>query len=295
MQRAGERLTHSSVIETLDWLIEYWPDLVESRLPMATRRPWQTPHLDAEARELLDAAAALDRYFRNPLGVRESPAPLDVNVLQTILDVLVHADDLAAELGEWGRLPPTAVGQLDARPYLSFARACLAAEYEDLGEPGPWSEWAEPRVHRMYESVARALAMLYTGQVVRVLCPWCGGRTPENPIGGAYTWQVTVLPGDQVAIICRGECEPPPGEAGTWIGGQPCWPLAQWGWLGKRVRKTAMLDQLAARINEQLPALRIALRQVAEWDAKVNEDSEQARQRMVEQIEEQRVKGSGRA
>ncbi|WP_113699169.1 hypothetical protein [Nonomuraea lactucae] len=228
-------------IETLDWLIEYWPDLLDARLPMATRRPWQTPTLDAEGKELLDAAAYLDRYFRNPLGVRESPAPLDVNVLQTVLDVLVHADDLAAELGEWSVRPLLAspgMGELDARPYLAYARARLAEEQEDLGEPGPWSEWAEPIVHRVYESVARALAMLYTGQTVRVICPWCLGRTAENPIGGEYTWRIHELPGrpPQIAIICHGQCEPPQREVGTWWGGKPCWPLWDWERLAKRVR-----------------------------------------------------------
>ncbi|MEU4234167.1 hypothetical protein AB0F17_58675 [Nonomuraea sp. NPDC026600] len=230
-------MSRTTVVETLDWLIEYWPDLVEARLPMATKRPWQTPApLDAEGRELRDAAAYLDRYFRNPLGVRESPAPLDVNVLQTILDVLVHADDLAAELAEWGQLAPPGVGDLDARPYLRFARARLVDEHDDLGEPGPWSEWAEPIVWRMYESVARSLAMLYTGQTIRLLCPWCDGRTPETPVGGAYTWRVVTLPGNQIAIVCHGICEPPPREVGTWWGGQPCWPISEWERLARYVR-----------------------------------------------------------
>jgi hypothetical protein len=88
----------------------------------------------------------------------------------------------------------------------------------------------------MYEQVARALSMLYTGQTIRVLCPWCDGRTPEQPVGGAYTWRVTVLPGNQVAIICTGVCEPPAREVGTWWQGAPCWPISDWARLAKHVR-----------------------------------------------------------
>lgn len=231
-------MTHPT-IETLDWLIEYWPDLVEARLPLATRPPRQTRELDAEGRELRDAEAAMDTYFRTELGLSKSPAPLDINVLQTALDVLVQADDLAAELTEWSVGPsplPPGLGDLDARPYLHAIRARLHDEHHDLGEPGPWHEHVEPRIYRMYEQVGRALAMFYTGQVVRALCPWCGGRTFEQPIGGAWTWKVTVLPNDQVAIICVGtNCDPPPEQVGTWWGSQPCWPILQWPKLAKHV------------------------------------------------------------
>ena len=224
----------NSTVETLDWLIEYWPDLIEARLPMATRRPWQQAELSTEARQLRDFEARIDWATRNPLALGESPAPLDIAILQTALDVLVAADDLAAALGPECVCPilaPPGPGQLDARPWLRYAHARL----DELGEA--WQDWAAPKAHRMYEQVARALAMLYTGQTIRVICPWCEGRTPEQPVGGAYTWTVVTLPGDQIAIVCSGVCEPPPRDVGTWWRGQPCWPLPDWERLAKRVRR----------------------------------------------------------
>lgn len=275
----------TNTIETLDWLIEYWPDLLEARLPMATRRPWQTPHLDAEARELIDATAALDRYFRNPLGVQESPAPIDVNVLQVVLDVLVAADDLAALLGPECMCPVLASpgpGQLDARPWLRYA----AARLHELGEA--WQTWTADKVHRMYEAVARALAMKYDGQTIKVICPWCLGRTAEAPIGGAYTWRVVTLPGEQIAIVCHGLCEPPQREVGTWWGGQPCWPLADWERLAKHVRATGHTSHVMVAFRLSMTAHRITA-------PTTEPDPEEVRQRLVEQIEESRAKGSGRA
>lgn len=229
----------NSVIETLDWLVEYWSDLLEARMPLTTSQPRHAGDLSTAARAERDEQARAERIERSTLAIGESPAPVDINVLSTILDVLVRADDLAADLTEWGVAPvlaPPGWGQLDAVPYLARIRACLLAEIHDLDEPGPWHELAELQVHRMYEQTARCLAMLYTGQTVRVLCPWCGGHTPESPAGGAWTWRVHELPGGQIAIVCHGICEPPQREVGTWWGGAPCWPISEWARLARHVR-----------------------------------------------------------
>ncbi|MFB4276057.1 hypothetical protein ACBJ59_12235 [Nonomuraea sp. MTCD27] len=227
--------------------------MVEARLPMATRPPRQTRELDAAGRELRDAQAAMDVYFRTELGLSVSPAPLDINILQTALDVLVQADDLAYELSEPSLCPapcPPGLGDLDARPYLRTIRACLVDEHDDLGEPGPWFEHAGERVYRMYEQVGRALAMFYTGQVVKAVCPWCSGRTGDMPVGGAYTWRVEVLPNDQVAIMCYGvNCNPPADQVGTWLWGQPCWPITMWPKLAKHVMPE---HERAARAREAI-------------------------------------------
>lgn len=222
-----------TVVATLEWVIEYWPDLVEARMPLTTKPLRQTRTISAEEIVLRDAQAQMERYFRNNLSWGESPAPVDVDVLQTVLDIVVYADDLAAELGPPAGcriLAPPGLGQLDARPWLHYAMA-------RLGElPDEWAEWASPIVEKIHERTARALGMLYHGQTVKVVCPWCDGRTEENPVGGAHTWSVEVLPSNQVAIVCHGvNCNPPADVVGTWLWGKPCWPITVWERLAHHV------------------------------------------------------------
>lgn len=223
-----------NVVETLEWVVEYWPDLVDARMPLTTRPLQQTRTVSRDEQELRDGQAAIERYFRNPLAWGESPAPVDVDVLQTALDVVVLADDLAAELGPPALCPilaPPRLGQMDARPWLTYALARLT-ELDD-----EWSEWAWPIVQRIYERTARVLGMLYHGQTVKVVCPWCSGRTEDAPVGGAFTWRVEVLPGNQIAIVCHGtNCSPPDEQVGTWIWGKPCWPITVWQKLAHHVQ-----------------------------------------------------------
>lgn len=221
------------VVANLEWVIEYWPDLVESRLPLTTKPLRQTRTFTRDEKDLRDGQAAIERHFRNSLAWGESPAPVDVDILQTLLDVVVYADDLAAELGPECMCPvlaPPGLGDLDARPWLSYALARL----HEL--PDEWHEYAWPVVERMHERAARCLAEIYHGQTVKVFCPWCDGRTQDAPVGGAYTWQVEVLPNNQVAIVCRGvNCNPPVEHVATWLWGQPCWPITSWGKLAAHV------------------------------------------------------------
>lgn len=221
------------VVANLEWVIEYWPDLIEARLPLATKPLRQTRTISKEEIVLRDAAAQIERYFRNPLSWGESPAPVDVNVLQILFDVVVHADDLAAELGPVTLCPilaPPGLGELDARPWLRYSLARL----QEL--PEEWAEYAWPLIERIHQRAAHALAMLYHGQTVKVVCPWCQGRTDEDPVGGAHTWKVEVLPNNHVAIICHGvNCNPPAEHVGTWLWGKPCWPITTWERLAKHV------------------------------------------------------------
>ncbi|MBG0830531.1 hypothetical protein HS041_22475 [Planomonospora sp. ID67723] len=208
------------VIADLEWVIEYWEDLVESRIP-GTRRPWRQPTLSAAAREARDAQARVERFERTALSLGESPAPVDVEILTTALSLLVAADDLAAEIAPTvmcPTLPPPGPGDLDARPYLRLVAGNLTEEFsEHVGETARW----------MVDQVARALCLVYDGQTLDVECPWC------SEIG---VWRVRELPGGLVAIVCHGVCEPPAREVGTWWGGQPVWPIADWERLSKHVQ-----------------------------------------------------------
>lgn len=210
----------TDVVADLEWVIEYWPDLIESRIP-GTRRPWRQPHLTPEALAERDAQARIERFERSMLSLGASPAPVDVAILSTTLDLIVHADDLAAVVSyavSGPCLPPPGPGDLDARPYLLYAARHL---------PDDLVEHAAPIAHRMVEQVAAALCMVYAGQHLDVTCPWCGEQD---------VWRVRELPGGQVAIVCEGVCEPPAREVGTWWGGQPVWPISDWERLARHIQ-----------------------------------------------------------
>lgn len=221
----------SDAQDGLAWLIEYWPDLLEARLP-GTPRPWRYEPLTPAQRAARDEEARIERLERTADALGESPAPVDVGVLSTALELLVRADDLAAAIAEHAGvdiLSPPRFGQLDARPYLEYARRHLTLDLE---------EWAAPIVQSMVEKVAAILGLVVDGQLLAVVCPWCRGVTDEQPVGGAHTWRVRELPGGQVAIVCEsGHCEPPPREVGTWWGGRPCWPMSEWERLARLVHE----------------------------------------------------------
>ncbi|WP_219512787.1 hypothetical protein [Nonomuraea ceibae] len=230
----------------------YWPDLHSQRL-LGTPAPFRRPRLTADERDARDHEAWLERLDRTADAIGVSPAPVRVPVLDLITDLLVDIVHLADELGlvlMCPVLPPPSTGLADARPWLVYALARLA-------EPAVTHElalWAYVRTRAMVATIARALALVYDGQALDVVCPWCRGVTPETPAGGGTTWRVRDLLSrhdcvhgepdrrfchqcpQQIAIVCENACEPPSKDVGTWWRGCPCWPLYEWDWLAKRVR-----------------------------------------------------------
>lgn len=222
----------NEVVADLEWCMAYWPDLVEARLPMATKRPWRQPQLSPEAKWKRDFDARIDWALRSTHALAEAPAPVDVTVLQAALDILVDADDLAAKVAEHAGLPvlpPPDLSTLDAWPYLAYAAAHMTDDW--------LARWAEPITRRMVAKIAQSLCMVYDGQTLAVTCPWCA----ETGV-----WRVQELPGGQVAIVCHGVCEPPAKEVGTWWGGQPVWPISDWERLAKHVRAAEERERIAS-------------------------------------------------
>ncbi|MET7333291.1 hypothetical protein [Nonomuraea sp. NPDC005650] len=219
-----------NVVANLEWVVEYWPDLVDARIP-GTRRPWRQIELTPEARAELDEQARIERFERSMLSLGASPAPLDVNVLQAVLDMLVQADDLAAAIaGHYGRgwLPSPGPGELDARPYLLYAARHL---------PEQLVEQVAPVAAAMVDRVASLLCMVYDGQHLDVECPWCHNTD---------VWRVRELPGGMVAVVCEGVCEPPLDQVGTWWGGQPVWPIQDWPRLARLIHAAEEREKLAS-------------------------------------------------
>lgn len=227
------------VVEDLQWVAAYWEDLTDSRLP-GSPRPWRHQHLTSDQQLERDRQAWQERLDRSSLAPGEHPAPLDLGILDTMLDVLVRADDLAAAVALHAGvqpLNPPRLAETDARPYLEFAAKHLSDDF---------TFYAAPIARTMVVQTAHALALTYDGQRLDVECPWCRGITPETPAGGARTWRVRELPGNMVAIVCENVCEPPSKDIGTWWRGNPVWPLSEWDWLAKRVQAS---ENLAAKAS----------------------------------------------
>lgn len=227
------------VVEDLQWVAAYWDDLTESRL-LGTPRPWRQPTLTSDQQRDRDRQAWMERLERSAVAPGEHLAPLDLGILDTMLDVLVRADDLAAAIAQHANVQPLAppkLGNLDARPYLDFAAKHLADDF---------TYYAAPIARTMVGQVAHALALTFDGQKLDVECPWCLGITPETPAGGERTWRVRELPGNLVAIVCENLCEPPSKDVGTWWRGCPVWSIAEWDWLAKRVEQAEAAAKIPA-------------------------------------------------
>lgn len=222
------------VITDLEWVIAYWPDLTESRLP-GTARPWRQPELTPDQRAERDHAARLEKADRSDDAWGETPAPVDVGVLDLLASLLWDADTIhehVAQAAGIERLAPPSTAFADARPYLTYAVKHLPGLEIAEANMG----WIEAMARGMKQDIARALCLVYDGQRLDVECPWCEGRTELAPVGGEKTWRVRELPGGLVAIVCEsGTCEPESRFVGTWWRSRPCWPVSEWDWLAKQV------------------------------------------------------------
>lgn len=220
----------------LVWLAEHTPDITEARLK-GTARPWQQPaDLTPEQRRSQSDRAAVERAERTTAAIGEHPAPLHLDVLDLLVDLLCVADDIAEQVAQAAgvdRLPPASSAFADPEPYLRYAAQHLAAAYDaDPGLEGGVVEDAR----RLRTEVARHLGELTTGQVLQAECPWCHGFTADHPQGGAFTLRVRTLPGDLTAVVCQNDlCDPPDGDCGNRWRGRPAWPIHEWNWLADRI------------------------------------------------------------
>ena len=223
----------------IDWLVDRWRDLLEARFK-GTTRPWRQPTLTAEARAELDAQARVERHERSATAPGEHAAPVHVDVLDVLADMTTKvetlADHVATTVGRT-RLPRARAMAGDARPHLILVhRHLIAATTHD---PDMLDAVGDV-VRELRDTAARQLGELHDGQVLAGACPFCHGRTPTHPTGGALTLQVRVVPlpnpldrdHHEPAIVCTNDlCEPDAKHCGLRHRGRPAWPIGEWGWL----------------------------------------------------------------
>ena len=230
------------ILRDLTWLEEMWPDLVESRIP-GTDRPWREPTITPERRAELDELAKAEKEARGPECLGESPAPVHVDVLDVLSDLLMAMDLLhehVAQTAGLDRLPSAPSAYADPSPYLRFIREHLAAAAEVDEEV---VDAAADKCREQVDAVSHSLALLRDGQTLKAPCPWCRGVTPHTPAGGAFTLRVRIIPwleDETAAVVCHNDaCDPPEAECGTRHRGRPAWPSWEWDWLAKRLEEAA--------------------------------------------------------
>lgn len=212
------------------WLASHVDDLLESRF-RGTPRPWREPaELDPHQRETLRQHDAQERAERSILAIGEHPAPVHVDTLDLLVDLLATADDLAERVAQAAgveRMPSPSSSVVSAEPYLRHAAAWLGPA---SSEPGLLEHVAEEAA-RLRSLVAVHLHELTHGQTLKARCPWCHGG-----IHGGYTLRVRQM-GERTVVVCEsGTCEPSEADCGLRHHGYPAWDLATEGeWLAARI------------------------------------------------------------
>lgn len=261
----GRGVRRRQILEDLAYLEDAWAPVVLGALP-GSRPPRGVQRPLSPVERAMRLARALeereqDRARGARLGIPPTgpiPSPENVGVLDLLALFVSTASDVAEAVTQWAgverREPPTS-SWVDPRPYLVTIRHWLEAAVE--AEPTAEAFIVE-QLHHLADRVAGHLGEVYDGQVLDAICPWCGGRTEEQPIGGVQTLvvfdrhtrseQATGRPDDAdrdpgPLIVCKGlNCTPPASAVGApdsaerqRAGGRPAWPMREWDWLAKQL------------------------------------------------------------
>lgn len=233
-------------------LIGVVEQLAASLLP-GTARAWSAPRLSAARRadldrqareELDDPGDSLPAHLRQAQRVTapgEHPVPFDLDVMDQLVEIMCAADQLADDLcrAAWRPADPPATSAFaDPRPALRLVEQLLTAATAG-DETIPF--YVEHRCKALIDRAETALGLVTDGQLLDGLCPWCGGKTDHQPVGGARTLRVRNLPhlGGPVLICEGGHCEPPDAECGARVRGLPAWPQWEWDWVAIKFGRAA--------------------------------------------------------
>jgi len=234
------------VFRDIDFVAEHWPHLLDERLK-GTKRPWREPQLSPLRRAEADARARAERRERSDVAPGEHPVPMHIDVVDVIVDVVTTADLTAERIAQAAYvpmpLPPASSAFADPRPYLALIRK-LWRTARELDESGVCHR-ASNDLWSLADDVAIALGLVRDGQTLKALCPWCGGRTTQTPLGGALTLRVHETYSG-VLVVCHGlvchgrRCDPPPADCGIAWEGKPAWPQHEWDWLALRLDRNTI-------------------------------------------------------
>lgn len=196
--------------------------------------------------------ARLEREQRVDIAPGESPAPFNMNVADLLSEVLAEVDDLAERAaddaeaglrgwaGAWAqdlpplRLAPATSAFADPLPYLEL----LGDLIRHIPNPDLIEHIAE-RCHALVTRANAVLGLIFDGQLLDALCPWCRGVTDHHPIGGRRTLRVRMSHDDdpRALIVCEGGHCNPGDQSGIQWKHLPAWDLLNEGdWLSKCIK-----------------------------------------------------------
>lgn len=237
-----ETMYLADTIANLAWLNDRWPDLHEAR-HRGTARPWREPETTREQREQQDWLARVERAEADGRMPGYSRAPLHVDVLDTLVDILATAetlhDQVAQTIGH-DRLPPAASAYDDPRRFIGYVIELLP----EAADADPHlAAYAGRRAATMRDQARRALGEIADGHRIKAVCPFCLGVTATAPGGGAWTLRIRVIPkptegrdATEPVVVCEGgTCSPLGAECSNWVRGDPAWPWPEWDWLSGRI------------------------------------------------------------
>lgn len=219
------------VAADLRYLADRYDDFHDARLK-GTPRPWQQPVvLSVAVADRLEAAR--EHADRTELAIGDHAAPLHLDVMDALVDLLATAADLAARVAQEAGVDPLRTpGSTsdDPTPYLRLTADHIPGiGYQLL-------EHVAEEVTRLRSVADRHLGELTTGQQLLAVCPWCRGVTETHPGGGDFTLRIRQA-GADVLVVCEGGgCEPSEADCGLRHRGHPAWDLHNEGdWLAARI------------------------------------------------------------
>lgn len=233
----------SDIAADLQWVAGRWTDLHTARLK-GTPRPWREPdELPTAVRAERDHLARVERIEADDRMPGFSPAPVHVDILDTLAELLMAADLLHEHVAQTVGHPTLAhpaTAFADPGPYLAYVVELLP---EACDTDPDMAEAAREKADDMRDLIASALGEILDGQRLKAVCPFCIGVTPTHPAGGAFTLRLRIIP-DTVAtepdatepvVVCENTCTPFAAEVGLWVLGRPAWRRPEWDWLAQRI------------------------------------------------------------
>lgn len=208
--------------ENVDWIIERWPHLLESRLK-GTPRPWKQPDITPEQRAEIDHRAREEKLQRGAFVLGESPAPVHLDVLDKAQAFALKIQSLALLVSDELQHNVTRHRNPDAITLLLYIRGHLNKVSNDT-----WNK-ARKITAEVRAGMALHFTEVFDGQRLKTDCPWCTKPRLFIRMIGPET-------NPQPVVVCEsGVCEPPSADCGTYWRGKPAWPFFEWEWLSQRL------------------------------------------------------------